>query len=322
MIHTVQQKEIEVLFNEIFLPILEMRHATLRQKSLLLSIYQRLCQDPQALVEIYINYDCDRTALENIYERLVNVIARIGQTQFAPLSKAEEAAQAQDSKQAGSAAGLGVPQSLNIVSADAAVQSRYAHLSPDQRLKRQSLECLVAVLRSLVIWGTATTKSAQEDHMRSVEDVSHIGSANGDGPEPRQSLSLQSGVQTPDVQADDDVERFETAKQKKNTLLEGIRKFNFKPKRVRNRVKWLTVTANLAILGPAIPDRQWLCQERQARRHCSLSAESGRAEQGDDWRVSRRGVCPGLAFREGDAILMRPTHLIATRSTSPPCTHS
>ena len=59
-----------MLFNEIFLPILEMRHATLRQKSLLLSVYQRLCQDPQALVEIYINYDCDRTAIENIYERL------------------------------------------------------------------------------------------------------------------------------------------------------------------------------------------------------------------------------------------------------------
>ena len=38
------QKEIEVLFNEIFLPILEMRHATLRQKSLLFGVYQRLCR--------------------------------------------------------------------------------------------------------------------------------------------------------------------------------------------------------------------------------------------------------------------------------------
>jgi brefeldin A-inhibited guanine nucleotide-exchange protein len=62
------QKEIEVLLNEIFIPILEMRHSTIRQKSLILGIFIRLCQDPQALVEMYINYDCDRAALENVYE--------------------------------------------------------------------------------------------------------------------------------------------------------------------------------------------------------------------------------------------------------------
>jgi len=63
------QKEIEVLFNEIFIPILEMRTSTLKQKIVLLNVLQRLCQDPQALVEIYLNYDCDREAIENIYER-------------------------------------------------------------------------------------------------------------------------------------------------------------------------------------------------------------------------------------------------------------
>ena len=78
------QKEIEVLLNEIFLPILEMRHSTIRQKSLILGIFIRLCRDPQALVEIYINYDCDRAARENIYERLMNIVSKIGQTHFAP----------------------------------------------------------------------------------------------------------------------------------------------------------------------------------------------------------------------------------------------
>jgi brefeldin A-inhibited guanine nucleotide-exchange protein len=63
------QKEIEVLFKEIFIPILEMRTSTLKQKIVLLNMLQRLCQDPQALVEIYLNYDCDREAIENIYER-------------------------------------------------------------------------------------------------------------------------------------------------------------------------------------------------------------------------------------------------------------
>lgn len=66
-----EQKEIEVLFVEIFIPIMDMRQATAKQKSTILTMFAKLCQDPQALVDIYLNYDCDRQALENIYERYV-----------------------------------------------------------------------------------------------------------------------------------------------------------------------------------------------------------------------------------------------------------
>ncbi|KAG8836919.1 guanine nucleotide exchange protein for ADP-robosylation factor [Serendipita sp. 400] len=51
------KREIEVLFNEIFIPILEMRTSTLQQKLVLSTMLQRFCQDPQSLVEIYLNYD-------------------------------------------------------------------------------------------------------------------------------------------------------------------------------------------------------------------------------------------------------------------------
>jgi brefeldin A-inhibited guanine nucleotide-exchange protein len=63
------QKEIEVLMNEIFIPMLEMRTSTTKQKSVLLQMLSRLSQDAQALVDLYINYDCDSEAQENIYER-------------------------------------------------------------------------------------------------------------------------------------------------------------------------------------------------------------------------------------------------------------
>lgn len=46
-----------------------MKTATLKQKSVILGMLQRLCQEPQALVEIYLNYDCDREAADNIYEQ-------------------------------------------------------------------------------------------------------------------------------------------------------------------------------------------------------------------------------------------------------------
>ncbi len=59
------------MFHEIFIPILEMKTATLKQKSVIVSMLSKLCQDPQALVDIYINYDCDSEAADNIYERSV-----------------------------------------------------------------------------------------------------------------------------------------------------------------------------------------------------------------------------------------------------------
>jgi brefeldin A-inhibited guanine nucleotide-exchange protein len=67
------QKEIEVLLHEIFIPILEMKTSTVKQKAVILSMLQRLCENPQALVEIYLNYDCDSEAVDNIYEQYVTI---------------------------------------------------------------------------------------------------------------------------------------------------------------------------------------------------------------------------------------------------------
>lgn len=101
------------------------------------------------------------------------------------------------------------------------------------QLKRQGLECLVAVLRSLVAWGTAP---------RTLEDVTSSKS------QPREDASRET--LTPDVsmeklsarsssealrqsqETNDDPSMFESAKAKKTTLLDGIKRFNFKPKRV------------------------------------------------------------------------------------------
>ena len=43
----------------------------MKQKAVILTMLQRLCENPQALVEIYLNYDCDSEAVDNIYEQCV-----------------------------------------------------------------------------------------------------------------------------------------------------------------------------------------------------------------------------------------------------------
>lgn len=282
------QKEIEVLLNEIFLPILEMRNSSVRQKLVLLNVLARLCLDPQALVEMYINYDCDRTSLDNIYERLVNIISRISTTQFQTTTPALTGKEGKDAKgdflsdgnaastaswtaampylptipsttsssSISTSAANGIPTSGQLAASTSGDLTIHA-LTPstviatqpiETQLKRQSLECLVSVIRSLVAWAGRqsnfpgqpsnasaaalreysdspahpASRSSEDDADRSgdiIADPAHRGMNGSTTPNP------------PVVEAFDDPGRFETAKLRKTTLLEGIKKFNFKPKR-------------------------------------------------------------------------------------------
>lgn len=124
-------------------------------------------------------------------------------------------------------------------------------LTQEAHLKRQSLECLVEVLQSLVSWaarGTAVAPAGDHTRPRSESLVSPAitglrgSEENSSETDLNASTSSQSvamgngsGSVTPEtfVGSSDEPSRFENAKQRKTTLLEGIKKFNFKPKRVR-----------------------------------------------------------------------------------------
>ncbi|KAJ7276370.1 sec7 guanine nucleotide exchange factor [Mycena haematopus] len=230
------KKEIEVLLHEIFIPILEMRTSTLKQKAVILGMLSRLCQDPQALVEIYLNYDCDSEAADNIYEHLMNIISKIGSMPFAAAPpKANEPPSPALSPTVKNHGAVPPSLSTSALSVSGTMDTTVMGLSETQ-LKRQGLECLVAVLRSLVAWGTTSGKLS-DDSLATPSRSHHSEDARRDSMAPDQSvdkLSAGTSVEalrqpTPDLV--DDPSKFESAKQKKTTLLEGIKKFNFKPKR-------------------------------------------------------------------------------------------
>ncbi|KAF9247274.1 hypothetical protein BU15DRAFT_39296 [Melanogaster broomeanus] len=229
------KKEIEVLLHEIFIPILEMRTSTLKQKAVILAMFTKLCQDPQALVELYLNYDCDSEAADNIYEHLMNIISKVATLPYtASQPKGSEPAspainprtQTHNSTSHFSGA-ISVPGMINTSTIG---------LSEGQ-LRKQGLECLASVLRSLVTWGTTAGRTPVDNSAESGART-HLGEEIGpDSLTPDPSLdrlpisagSVEALRQTTDIV--DDPTRFENAKQKKTTLLEGIKKFNFKPKR-------------------------------------------------------------------------------------------
>ncbi|KAN0116045.1 hypothetical protein V8E52_006351 [Russula decolorans] len=222
-LRTKLKKEIEVLFHEIFIPILEMKTSTLKQKSVIVSMLSKLCQDPQALVDIYINYDCDSEAADNIYEHLVNVITKLSsstQSGIPGQKNAESTGTATQPSAKPQNTTLAPSLSTSALSAPSTVDPTTPNQTEAQ-LRRQGLECLVAVLRSLVAWGTGKSATT-EDHNN---NITPDASASLD----RLPLPEVARGSTPDIA--DDPSRFESAKQKKTTLMEGIKRFNQKPKK-------------------------------------------------------------------------------------------
>ncbi|KDN50294.1 hypothetical protein RSAG8_01630, partial [Rhizoctonia solani AG-8 WAC10335] len=229
-LHLVLTKEIEVLFVEIFIPIMEMRQATLKQKSTILTMFAKLCEDPQALVDIYLNYDCDRQAMENIYERLVNIISKAATSQAPPPTKGTDTSSS--TLVTGHTGPSSMPPSLSTSALTP--HSSASPQSPDIQLNRQGLVCLVSVLKSLVTWGTGNDKVSSEAGDRASrsaprEDSRHDslnGSIGGEASPVTNEAARQSNPELVD-----DPGKFESAKHRKTLLLEGIKKFNFKPKK-------------------------------------------------------------------------------------------
>ncbi|ETW75585.1 hypothetical protein HETIRDRAFT_107881 [Heterobasidion irregulare TC 32-1] len=240
-LRTKLKKEIEVLFHEIFFPILEMKTSTLKQKATILGMLPRLCHDPQALVEIYLNYDCDSQVADNIYEHLMNIITKIGTSMLPSTAQHKPADPASPALTPTSKVHApGIPPSL-VTSAVAVSGSLNTSVlgHSEQQLCRQNLERLTAVLRSLVAWGTtpdSALAAAAAGAWRA--SVSEDGCPEGLMPDALQSLDrLPTGgpsaeaTRQPTPDNHDDPGRFESAKQKKTMLLEGVKKFNLKPKR-------------------------------------------------------------------------------------------
>ena len=235
-----------------------MKTSTVKQKAMIMSMLQRLCENPQALVEIYLNYDCDSEAVDNIYEQcvpflvivsvvftrpsLMTIISKLGTSHTTgPQPKGSDPSSPALTPTNSKHGSASVPPSLTTtaLSVPGSVDPSTIGLSEAQ-LRKQGIECLVAVLKSLVAWSTGTSSGITSN--MSASEIALKSRASEDGPrasaEPSErtsSFPLDTARQsTPDIL--DDPSRFESAKQKKTTLLEGIKKFNYKPKRVSLRV--------------------------------------------------------------------------------------
>lgn len=233
------KKELEVFLKEIYLKILDTRASPAWQKQMILSMFSRLAADPRAIVEVYLNYDCDRTALDNMYERIVEHLSKISTSRVEVTVQQQVAFQKHHAKVTESPSDWQqrvLPPSLATAAihaphdADQGFPAEYA-------MKQESLEILVEILRSLAQWSQhgdmpyePTTpgikKSAAEsresfelrESSANVAASPHIGGAE---------TPIGTGTPIPE----DDPSQIDRAKQRKTAMANAVRTFNFKPKR-------------------------------------------------------------------------------------------
>ncbi|CEN61183.1 Putative Guanine nucleotide exchange factor [Aspergillus calidoustus] len=233
------KKELEVFMKEIYLAILEKRNSPAFQKQYFMEILERLADEPRALVEIYLNYDCDRTALENIFQNIIEQLSRYASVP----TTVSPAQQQQYHEQHVKASTVGnewhqrgtLPPSLTSAHMIGSPQPTLQTIPPEYTLKHQAVECLVEILQSLDNW--ASQRSVDQTAARTFSQKSV------DNPRDSLDSSVPTFLSSPRVDGadgstgrstpvpDDDPSQIEKMKQRKIALTNAIQQFNFKPKR-------------------------------------------------------------------------------------------
>nr|GEV84373.1 brefeldin A-inhibited guanine nucleotide-exchange protein 5 [Tanacetum cinerariifolium] len=124
--------EIGIFFPLIVLRSLDSSECSLNLKLMVIGMLDKICKDPQMLIDLYVNYDCDLEA-PNSFERMVTTLSKIAQG----------------------------TQNLDPNSANA-IQTG--------TLKGSSLQCLVNVLKSLVDWEKLRREAKLHKDKQSIHD--------------------------------------------------------------------------------------------------------------------------------------------------------
>ncbi|KAL2603207.1 hypothetical protein R1flu_013143 [Riccia fluitans] len=192
--------EIGVFFPMIVLRVLEnVAHPNFQQKMIVLRFLEKLCVDPQILVDIFVNYDCDVDS-SNIFERMVNGLLKTAQ---------------------------GVPPGAETT------------LNPQMEgsLKLAAIKCLVGVLRSMGDWLNRQLRLTDSPYLKTSDndDVGSEGQPAYEGAEESASASTEP---TPTVESHSEpgaetseIATIEQRRAYKLEFQEGISLFNKKPRK-------------------------------------------------------------------------------------------
>ncbi len=71
--------EIEAFVTNVFFVILDSKNSPAEHKHLVVTLFEDICSDSTTLAEIFLNYDCDLSAVD-LFHRIVNTLSRVSRT--------------------------------------------------------------------------------------------------------------------------------------------------------------------------------------------------------------------------------------------------
>ncbi|SPO01475.1 related to SEC7, component of non-clathrin vesicle coat [Cephalotrichum gorgonifer] len=228
------KKEIEVFLNEIYLALLARRTAPTSQKLYVINILARLCADPRALVEMFLNYDCEGN-IDNIFQTTIEDLSKFA---IAPVSINTIQEQQYEERNLKNPSPTEwqvrpiLPPSLTVASI-APLAEAEPEIPREYAMKRVAVDALVEALRSLVNWSASVRQDqlgsgVEGDNRASIDDIRvSIDPSVHTNDSPRGEGSTHPS--TPILE--DDVEHLEKVKARKTALTNAINQFNFKPKK-------------------------------------------------------------------------------------------
>ncbi|KAG7395171.1 Brefeldin A-inhibited guanine nucleotide-exchange protein 1 [Phytophthora boehmeriae] len=190
--------ELDIFITSIFLRLLQSGNASFEHKLLVLEALHAICDDPQTLGEIFINYDCDWNT-NDLFKQIVHALA-----------KAAKGGRSQDPAAQQYAASLSSSARIKMQQQDAA-------------LALKGLECLTATTTSL-----KKAANFMEIERQAQQSEAESEAHNGD------NGSEEDIVAPPDMApvvsaTMSAVEAFESKKKRQEEMATGILKFNVKP---------------------------------------------------------------------------------------------
>lgn len=188
--------ELDVFITSIFLRLLQSDNASFEHKVLVLEALHAICDDPQTLGEIFLNYDCEWNT-NDLFKQIVHALA-----------KTAKGSRSQDTAAQQYAASLSNSARLKMFQQDAA-------------LALKGLECLTATAASLKKAANfVDVERLSFQHER--EDLSSNNGGDEDTVAPLNYIPKVSSTMFA-------VEAFESKKKRQEEMATGILKFNVKP---------------------------------------------------------------------------------------------
>ena len=203
---SILKTEIEAFVTNVFFVILDSKNSPIEHKILVVTLFDEICSDPATLAEIFLNYDCDLSAVD-LFHRIVNTLSKVARTTEV------------DDPNANS--------TISLVAGSGAARmerSRGEH----RELRLNAMRALRQVLASLHASIVEPMRSK-----KSMEDDEH---AEEDAVDEKQTRSSENGSKTaPDEKKDGEgkqslVQIYDSKKKRREEEAEVILRFNQKPK--------------------------------------------------------------------------------------------